>query len=119
MVITRVIWGPPWPEFCMHLSFASTNIFLSPKVFVFNKIRQFLKFFGGHKNAKSSIYRAPYSYHGEYTALTVVEGLLGRPERRRGGERETVRESEQDAERGEASAERRERERKRAERKRR
>ena len=36
MVINGVIWGPPWPEFCMHLSTISTNIFLSPKVFVFN-----------------------------------------------------------------------------------
>ena len=27
MIITRVIWGPPWPEFCMHFSFTLTNIF--------------------------------------------------------------------------------------------
>ena len=32
-------------------------------------------FLGGHKNGKILyiyIYRAPYSYHGEYTALTMV-----------------------------------------------
>ena len=34
--ITRVIWGPHGSEFCMHLSFTSTNIFLSPKVFNLN-----------------------------------------------------------------------------------
>ena len=27
IVINGIIWGPPWPEFCMHLSFISTNIF--------------------------------------------------------------------------------------------
>ena len=36
MVINGVIWGPHGPEFCMHLSFTSTNIFVSPKVFSFN-----------------------------------------------------------------------------------
>ena len=36
MVITRVIWGPPWPEFCMHLSTILSKVFLSPKVFNFN-----------------------------------------------------------------------------------
>ena len=35
-VITHVIWGPPWPEFGMHLSTISTKVFLTPKVFVFN-----------------------------------------------------------------------------------
>ena len=30
MVINGVIWGPPWSEFCMHLSFILTKIFLSP-----------------------------------------------------------------------------------------
>ena len=54
MVITRVILGPPWPEFCMHLSFISTNIFLTPKVFNFNKIKGFLRVLGGHTNAKSA-----------------------------------------------------------------
>ena len=52
MVITRVIWGPPWPEFGMYLSTILSNICLSPKVFVFNKIKLFLRFFGGHKSAK-------------------------------------------------------------------
>ena len=27
MVINGVVWGPHGPEFCMHLSFISTNIF--------------------------------------------------------------------------------------------
>ena len=49
MVMNGVIWGPPWPEFCMHLSFISTNIFLTPKVFNFNKITGFLKVLGGIK----------------------------------------------------------------------
>ena len=31
MVITRVIWGPPWPEFGMYLTTILSNIFLSPK----------------------------------------------------------------------------------------
>ena len=31
IVITRVIWGPPWPEFGMHLSTILSNIFLSQK----------------------------------------------------------------------------------------
>ena len=52
MVINGVIWGPPWPEFCMHLSTISTNILLSPKVFNFNEINKFLMFLGGHKVAK-------------------------------------------------------------------
>ena len=56
MVITRVIWGPPWPEFCMHLSFISSNIFLSPKVFNFNENIGFLRVLGDHKNAKSGVY---------------------------------------------------------------
>ena len=47
MVITRLIWGPPGQYFGMHLSTILSNIFLSPKVFVFNKIKQFLKVFGG------------------------------------------------------------------------
>ena len=47
MVINGVIGGPPWPEFCMHLSFILTKVFLSPKVFVFNEIMGFLKVFGG------------------------------------------------------------------------
>ena len=54
MVINGVIWGPPWPEFCMHLSFILTKICLSPKVFVFNENMGFLKVLGGHKNAKSA-----------------------------------------------------------------
>ena len=60
MVMTVVPGGPPWPEFGMHLSTISTNIFLSPKVFVFNKIKQFLMFLGGHKVAKI-LYIALYS----------------------------------------------------------
>ena len=52
MVINWVIWGPRWLEFCMHLSIISTNILLSPKVFVFKEIKQFLRFLGGHKSAK-------------------------------------------------------------------
>ena len=36
IIINGVIWGPPWPEFCMHLSFILTKICLSPKVFVFD-----------------------------------------------------------------------------------
>ena len=31
MVITRVIWGPPWPEFGMYLSTILSDIFLHPK----------------------------------------------------------------------------------------
>ena len=61
MVITRVIWGPPWPEFGMHLSTILSNIILSPKVFVFNKIKQFLRFLGGHK-AAIILYIAIYIY---------------------------------------------------------
>ena len=51
MVITGVIWGPPWPEFGMCLSTILSMGFLSPKVFVFNKIKLFLMFLGGHKVA--------------------------------------------------------------------
>ena len=54
---------------------------LSPKVFVFNKNRGFLKVLGGLKNAKSGIYTAPYSYHGEYTALTMVNTQRGSGEK--------------------------------------
>ena len=54
MVINGVIWDPPWPEFCMHLSYILTKIFLSPKVFVFNQNKRFLKVLGGHKNGKSA-----------------------------------------------------------------
>ena len=54
MVMNGVIWGPPWSEFCMHLSFISTKIFLGPKVFNFNKIMGFLRVLGGHKNEKSA-----------------------------------------------------------------
>ena len=49
MIINGVIWGPHGPEFCMHLSFISTNIFLSPKVFNFDENRGFLKVLGGIK----------------------------------------------------------------------
>ena len=61
MVITRVIWGPPGLYFGMHLNTILSNIFLSPKVFVFNKIKQFLRFLGGHKSAKI-LYIAIYIY---------------------------------------------------------
>ena len=27
MVITRIIWGPPWPEFGMHLTTISPKVF--------------------------------------------------------------------------------------------
>ena len=47
IVINGVKWGPPWPEFCMHLSFISTKIFLSPKVFTFNSNMGFFEGFGG------------------------------------------------------------------------
>ena len=36
LVMNGVIWGPPWSEFCMHLSTMSTMVFLSPKVFNLN-----------------------------------------------------------------------------------
>ena len=46
-------------------------------------------FLGSHTNAKSGKYRAPYSYHGEYTALTMVNTQRGgeRVEERRARER--------------------------------
>ena len=45
----------------MHLSTISPKVFLSPKVFDFNQIYQFLMFFGGHKVAKI-LYIAIYIY---------------------------------------------------------
>ena len=61
IVITGVIWGPPGLYFGMHLSTILSMGFLSPKVFVFNKIKQFLMFLGGHKVA-IILYIAIYIY---------------------------------------------------------
>ena len=81
MVINGVVWGPPWPEFCMHLSFISTNIFLSPKVFVFNQTMGFLKVLGGVIKLQNPVNRVPYIHHGEYTAGHHGEilGIQGYP----------------------------------------
>ena len=38
MVINGVPWGPPWPEFGMHLTTIPPKVFLSPKVFNFNSL---------------------------------------------------------------------------------
>ena len=46
MVINGVIWGPHGSEFCMHLSFISTNIFEPQRYLILIKIIVFEGFWG-------------------------------------------------------------------------
>ena len=66
MVITRVPGGTHGSEFGMYLTTILANIFVTPKGPQFKLNQTVFEVFGGSQSCQNIIYRAPYSYHGEY-----------------------------------------------------